>query len=137
MRCRASTASKAMAANATTTVIGLVNAAKTRRIAPLFSWLRPRGSFRAVTVRERCSLPHLRNKGLNIAGSCRDSQKTTPYTQARQHIVDFRIRQQPLRLGYVIDVAEPRLVTRGCLLCSAPRRGHLDRCVHRDTSRAI
>src|SRR5579864_5251198 len=91
MRRMASAAQSAMATRATTTVIGLDRAARTRRT--MFS---PRDG----------SLAYLDDKGLNIPGGGGDAQQAAPDAESRQCVVDLGLREQPLGFRHVVNVSE-------------------------------
>ncbi len=77
-------------------------------------------------------LAGLDQKRLHVAGGGRQSEQRPPDAQMRERIVDFRLREQSLGFGDLIDGGEPRFVTsRGLLRCGA-RGGHLYGRVHRD-----
>src|SRR5262245_49518020 len=95
MRWRARTAHSAIAISATTTVMGRVSAANTRRIA---------------------SPSNLYNEGLNIARGRRNSEQTAPDPQPRESVIDLGLGEQALRIGYLVNRAEPGLVTGRRLL---------------------
>ena len=44
-------------------------------------------------------------KGWRSPAAAAIAEQAAPHAQARQRVVDFRLRQQPLRLGHFIDVA--------------------------------
>src|SRR5579863_7226318 len=100
MRWAASTAPRAIAISATTTVIGLPRAARTKRIV------------RAPLASLRC----LSEKRLNVAARRLELQARAPHAQARQSVVDLSLNQQALRLSDIIDRRQPGLVSRGSLL---------------------
>src|ERR1035437_389815 len=107
MRSSASTAQSAIAMSATTTVNGLLRAAKTRRML----------------------LTCLRQEWLNVSGRGGHSQQAAPDAEAGQRIVDFGLREQALRFRYLIDVPQARLITgRGLLDRGARGRYFEGRC---------
>src|ERR1035438_4170483 len=120
IRRSASAAHKAMAISATTTVNGRDRAAKTRRM--LFFRGSPRG---------------LRDEGLNTAGRGRNAKQTAPDVEPGKRVVDFSLRQQPLRFGDLIDVSQTSLITRAGLLRRIAGGGHLHWRVGGDALRAI
>src|SRR5271167_571872 len=94
MRFRAKAAQSATANSAATTVNGRERAVKTRRMLPA----------------------RLRHERLNISGRGGDSQQASPDGEARQNVVDFRLREQPLGFGQLVYIRQSRIVSRGCLL---------------------
>src|SRR6516225_1738017 len=111
MRVNASAAPTAIATMATTTVIGLLSAARTRRI------------FVSSTPIS-CPLPaRLCQERSQVARSRSNAQQTTPYAHAGQRIVDLRGGQQTLGFGHLIDGSEAGFITgRGLLGCRSGRR---------------
>src|ERR1035441_6100758 len=95
MRSTASTAQSEIAIKATTTVIGLLRAARTRRMIPAPS---------------RHSLACLGNEGPDVPGGGRHSEQSPPDSQPRQRFVNFSLREEPLRLRHLVDVAQPGLI---------------------------
>src|ERR1019366_2402479 len=94
IRFSASTAQSAIAMRATTTVNGLLSAAKTRRML----------------------LTCLRQEWLNVSGGGGHREQPAPDAEPGQRVVDFGLREQALRFGYLIDVAQGRLIAgRGLL----------------------
>src|SRR5450759_1122352 len=141
MRSRASTAQSAIAISATTTVIGLLRAARTRRM-----WVKSsskRGAFRQpppdgrgsdrsrdrqgafapnMLLREDSSAC-LPDEGLNIAGGRGHAEQAAPDGEPGQRVVDLGLREQALRLRDFRDGAETRLIPRRRLLhISEPTR---------------
>src|ERR1035437_402685 len=91
MRSSASTAQRAIAIRATTTVNGLLSAAKTRRML----------------------LTCLRQEWLNVSGGGGHREQPAPDAEAGQRIVDFGLREQALRFRYLLDVPPARFVAGG------------------------
>src|ERR1039458_7006021 len=114
MRRTASTAQSAIAINATTTVIGLLRAARTRRIWP--------APFRR-------SLACLGHEGPDVPGCGSHAEQSPPDSQPRQRFVDFSLREQPLRLRHLVDIAQAGLIASRRLVGSGARRAHIDRRV--------
>src|SRR5471030_3122085 len=103
IRCTASTAHNATAINATTTVKGLVRAAKTRRMI-----LHSSAGF--------C------REGPDISRRRSHAKQAAPDAEARQRVVNLRLGQQTLGFRYLVDIAQPGLVTGGRLLHRCLRR---------------
>src|SRR5580704_17350905 len=116
MRWIASAAQRAIAMRATTTVIGLVRAARTRRMV---------------------LLARLRNEWLDISGGRGDAQQTAPDSQPRQRIVDLGLREKPLGFRHFVDVSEARLIASGGLLSGRPRSRYFNRRVSCDAAGAL
>src|SRR5713101_7554215 len=114
IRSSARTAQSAMAIRATTTVIGLVRAARTTRI---FS---------------DSSLAGLGNERLNVPGCCGDTEQPAPDAETRECIIDFCLGQQPLGVGHLVDRSQARFISRGRLLCRSSCGRDLDRCIGRN-----
>src|SRR5271157_158860 len=104
MRSSASTAQRAIAMSATTTVNGRLRAAKTRRML----------------------LTCLRKEWLNVSSRGSHSQQPAPDAEPGQRIVDFGLREQALRFGYLIDGAEARLIAGRGLLNRRARGRYLE-----------
>src|ERR1039458_8301002 len=88
MRSTARTAQSAIAIRATITVIGLLSAARTRRMIPA-SW--------------RHSLACLGQEGPDVAARGSHAEQSPPGSQQRQRIVYFGLREEPLRFRHVVD----------------------------------
>src|ERR1017187_9783004 len=116
MRSRASTAQRAMAISATTTVIGLLRAARTRRMG---------------------LPPGLGNKRMNIAGGGGHAQQSAPDGEAGQRVVDLGLGEQALRLGDFGNGSQARFVPRRRLLGGGERRRSLDWGVAGDAPCAV
>src|ERR1035441_5954011 len=110
IRSTASSAHRAMAIRAMTTVTGRLRAANTRRMVHLFGQ----------------SLTGLGEEGLKIAAGRRDFEQRAPDVQAGQSVVDLSLHEQPLSLRHVIDRRQPRLVPHRGLLQGRAGRGNLD-----------
>src|ERR1035437_7961124 len=117
MRSRASTAQSAIAISATRTVIGLLRAARTRRMLVKSSSKTPacrpaRPSFARMHKAE----PHatgrssasLSDEGLNIAAGRGHAEQAAPDGEAGQRVVDLGLGEQPLRVGDLRNGAETR-----------------------------
>src|SRR5450759_712399 len=133
MRSRASTAQSAIAISATTTVIGLLRAARTRRM-----WVKSSsksGAFRQPLPDGRgsdrsrhhqgaiASSAGLPDERLNIAGGRGHAEQAAPDGEPGQRVVDLGLREQALRLRDFRDGAETRLIPRRRLLhISEPTR---------------
>src|ERR1017187_2127627 len=117
MRSTASTAQRAIAIKATTTVIGLLRAARTRRIWPAPS---------------RHSLACLGDEGPDVTGCGSHAEQSPPDSQPRQRFVNFSLREEPLGLRHLVDIAQPGLIASRRLVRSGARRAHLDRRVGGD-----
>src|SRR6266481_4625927 len=63
----------------------------------------------------------LREERLDIAGRDSDAEQPAPHREARQCVVDLRLREQTLRFGDLVDVAESGLVAGRGLLCGGAR----------------
>src|ERR1019366_7709129 len=115
MRSSASTAQRAIAVRATTTVNGLLSAAKTRRML----------------------LTCLRQEWLNVSGGGGHREQPAPDAEPGQRVVDIGLREQALRFGYLIDVAQARLIAGRGLLDRGARGGHLGGSVGGDFAGAL
>src|SRR5579864_6438175 len=109
MRLTASVAHSAIAIRATTTVNGRLRAARTRRMTS--------------------SLARLHHERLDIAGRSRNLKQPAPHTQARESVVNFGLREQPLGFGDLVDISEPALISSRRLLHRCAGGSHLDRRV--------
>src|SRR5471030_773592 len=118
IRCTASTAHSATAINATTTVKGLVRAAKTRRMI-----LHSSAGF--------C------REGPYISRRRRHAKQAAPHAEPCQRVVNLRLGQQALGFRYLVDIAQTSLVARSRLLQRCLRRRYLYRSVGRNSAGAL
>src|ERR1035441_8090469 len=95
MRRTARTAHRAIAIKATTTVMGLLRAARTRRMMPAPS---------------RHSLACLGDEGPDVPGCGSHAEQSPPDSQPRQRFVNFSLREEPLGLRHLVDIAQPGLI---------------------------
>src|ERR1035441_420892 len=114
IRSTASIAQKAIAIKATTTVTGLLRAARTRRIYP---------------VPSRHSLACLGDEGPDVACCRGHSQQSPPDSQPRQRVVYLGLGEEPLSLRHLIDNAQSGPIAGRRLIGSRARRADLHRHV--------
>src|ERR1700682_3292861 len=69
---------------------------------------------------------------LQVALRGGDGEQRAPHAEPRQCVVDFGLRQQPLRIGYVHHIAESGTIARRSLLLGLPRGFELHRSIARD-----
>ena len=103
----------------TTTVIGRLRAARTKRIFHLSK-----------------SLTRLGNERLNVSRSSSDAEQRPPDAETGQRIIDLGLGQQALSFRDLIDVAKSRLIASCRLLGRGARGGDLDRRIRGHASRA-
>src|SRR5262249_44380267 len=101
---------------------------------PLFLRLRPiglalRGGLVEVAIgRSPPTLgSYFMDKRLNIPTRDRNAQQAAPYAQSCKSVVDFGLRQKPLCVGHIDNVAQTGIISSRCLL----KRGRCCRYLNR------
>src|SRR5207244_6066207 len=72
---------------------------------------------------------------IQISRARGNAKQSAPNAESRQAIIDFRLRQDALRLGHLNNISESGFVPSTCLLLGGARCVKLDDRVLRDSTR--